>query len=144
MSWSRPVVAGKIALHHVLVEAGGGDCHENTGKELLPEISAFLGVVEEEHARGRMVGDGRGEFAERVAEVAGYEIDAQHNRHYEAEALDGVGPDKGFNAALHCVEPNERYRDNDIEYKWYVQRPEDKQLKHGANHKEAHRSPEHL
>lgn len=44
------VAATQVALHHVLVEAVGGNHRKHAGEELLPEILLVVDVVEEEHA----------------------------------------------------------------------------------------------
>ena len=138
------VAAGEVALHHILVEARGGDNHEHAGKELLPEVCALLGIIEVEHTRGGVVGYGRCHFAEGEAQIGTYEVYAEYHRHYEAEALEGVGPYKGFDAALHGVEPYQGYGDNDIEHEGYVQGREHKVLQHGADNKEAHCGTKHF
>ena len=138
------ILAGQVALHHVLVEAVGGDGHEHTGEELLPEVGRLHGVVEEEHLRLVVVPDAAGHLAEVEAQVGGHEVDAQNHGHDQAETLQCVGPDEGLHAALDRIEPDERDGDDYIEDERNMQRSEHKQLQNRADDEETHGGAEHL
>ena len=81
------IAACKISLHHILIEAGRGNGHEHTRKELFPEESRLFGIVEEKQSRRRMMSDRRCHIAEAEAEICCHEIDAQNDRHYQTETF---------------------------------------------------------
>ena len=135
---------GQSALHHILVEAGGGNHHEHAGNKLLPEVGALLGIVEEEHSRRVVVGHGPAHSGQVVSQPLGDKEDAQHHTHYQAEALQRVGPYHGFHTTLQGVEEYERYGHGHVTHKWDAQRRENQQLQCDTHHIEAHGRPQHL
>ena len=102
------VLAGKSALHEILVEASGGDHHEYASQELFPEVSALGGIVKEEDARSVAVGNSRAHAGEVKVECPCHKKDAEHNAEYEAGALERVGPYHRLHAALQGVQEDER------------------------------------
>ena len=50
------VSAAKVALHHVLVESSSGYHREDSGYELLEEITLVVDVIEEEDLAHAAVG----------------------------------------------------------------------------------------
>ena len=138
------VLAGKITLHHVLVEPCHCNHHEDSGEELFPEVCALLGVVEEEHARGVVACHGTYKSGKIIAQSLGYEHDAQHHREHKAERLERIGPDNRLHTALLSVEPDESDGKNHIHHKRNTERGKHKALEHHAHHIEAHCRAEHL
>ena len=138
------ILAGKGALHQVLVETSHGNHHEDTSEELLPEVGALTWVVEEEDARGVAACHCRAQAGEVEVERLTHEEDAKHHRENEADALERVGPDYGFHATLEGVEEDEGDGNEHIHDEWNAQRLEHERLERYAHHIEAHGCTQNL
>ena len=100
-------LAGKVLLHHVLIQARHDDGDENAAEELLREVLRAVPVAELEDTEPRALADGPCHAHEVQPHPVLHLPDNHHQHRHEAYGLQRVGPDNRPHAAPESVEPHE-------------------------------------
>ena len=137
-------LAGKILLHHVLIQSRHHDDHEHAAQKLFPEILLRHPVVEDEDARMTVVGYRLDGFRRRHAQGCHHLIDDEDECGKHAGGLEGIRPHQGLDAALARIEPDEHHHHGHRKPERNAHPVEHEALKQDADHKESHRCPRHL